>query len=186
MRVSVMVRVFQVPMLLLSMQSELVTVELCIEDWVPFCCCPTGFNCGEAVNFAMADWLQFGGAASKRYELLNRPPLLPHEELLCKEAMYLAVDNNKRRRGCADNNNCVPKKLASEQQRAVKVAFVRLMRFQHQVRWLLKKWGSRTIFTSPGFDTSVSCGLCKHMCYVAFVSCRCNTEEDWICLNHGE
>jgi hypothetical protein len=145
-----------------------------------------GFNCGEAVNFAMADWLQFGGAASKRYELLNRPPLLPHEELLCKEAMYLAVDNNKRRRGCADNNNCVPKKLASEQQRAVKVAFVRLMRFQHQVRWLLKKWGSRTIFTSPGFDTSVSCGLCKHMCYVAFVSCRCNTEEDWICLNHAQ
>ncbi|KAH8966115.1 hypothetical protein BDL97_03G007500 [Sphagnum fallax] len=125
----------------------------------------------------MADWLQFGAAACKRYELLNRPPLLPHEELLCKEAMNVA-----EMRSCADN--CV-QKLASEQQHAVKVAFVRLMRSQHQVCWLLKKRGSQTIFTSPGFNTSVTCALCKHMSYVAFVTCRC-TVEGPICLNHAQ
>ncbi|XP_031395287.1 lysine-specific demethylase JMJ706-like [Punica granatum] len=50
-----------------------------------------GFNCGEAVNFALGDWFPLGAVASRRYALLNRVPLLPHEELLCKEAMLLST-----------------------------------------------------------------------------------------------
>nr|GFB17509.1 hypothetical protein [Tanacetum cinerariifolium] len=49
-----------------------------------------GFNCGEAVNFAIGDWFPSGSIATRRYALLNRTPLLPHEELLCKEAMLLS------------------------------------------------------------------------------------------------
>ncbi|KAK9150279.1 hypothetical protein Syun_008588 [Stephania yunnanensis] len=49
------------------------------------------FNCGEAVNFAIGDWFPMGVVANKRYALLNRVPLLPHEELLCKEAMLLFI-----------------------------------------------------------------------------------------------
>jgi len=56
-----------------------------------------GFNCGEAVNFALADWFPFGAAACKRYENLNRQQILPHEQLLCKEAMLLA--NNRSSSG---------------------------------------------------------------------------------------
>ena len=48
---------------------------------------PTGFNCGEAVNFAMAEWLPYGEAAVRRYALLHRAPLFSHEQLLCLEAM---------------------------------------------------------------------------------------------------
>ncbi|KAJ4950221.1 hypothetical protein NE237_027053 [Protea cynaroides] len=48
-----------------------------------------GFNCGEAVNFAIGDWFPLGVVASQRYALLGRMPLLPQEELLCKEAMLL-------------------------------------------------------------------------------------------------
>eukprot|EP01018_Ginkgo_biloba_P006432 Gb_15885 [translate_table: standard] len=58
---------------------------LCIKGVCNIC-----FNCGEAVNFAMADWFPFGAAACKRYANLNRLPILPHELLLCKEAMLLA------------------------------------------------------------------------------------------------
>ncbi|KAL6974906.1 hypothetical protein U1Q18_044432 [Sarracenia purpurea var. burkii] len=50
-----------------------------------------GFNCGEAVNFAIGDWFPLGLIASRRYALLNRIPLLPHEELLCKESMLLKM-----------------------------------------------------------------------------------------------
>lgn len=125
----------------------------------------------------MVDWLPFGAAACKRYELLSRLPLLPHEELLCKEAMNVA----DMRGSGADK---VGSKADLEQQRCLKVAFVRFMRFQHKVRWLLKQWGAQTFFTSPGFNTSVTCSLCKHMCYVAFVNCRCLVEGS-ICLNHG-
>eukprot|EP00897_Mesotaenium_endlicherianum_P010241 jgi/Mesen1/9245/ME000006S09244 len=48
-----------------------------------------GFNCGEAVNFGMADWLPYGAAACRRYALLQHPPLLSHEDLLCREALAL-------------------------------------------------------------------------------------------------
>nr|GEX86455.1 hypothetical protein [Tanacetum cinerariifolium] len=56
-----------------------------------------GFNCSEAVNFAIGDWFLLGSIASHRYALLNRTPLLPHEELLCKDICkrdcYLAYIN---------------------------------------------------------------------------------------------
>ncbi len=43
-----------------------------------------GFNCAEAVNFAPADWLRFGGLACERYRAFRKPPLLCHEWLLFK------------------------------------------------------------------------------------------------------
>ncbi|KAJ1422113.1 JmjN domain [Sesbania bispinosa] len=49
----------------------------------------TGFNCGEAVNFAIGDWFPLGAEASKRYAHLRMFPIIPHEELLCKEAMQI-------------------------------------------------------------------------------------------------
>ncbi|MCO5562401.1 hypothetical protein L7F22_016028 [Adiantum nelumboides] len=53
-------------------------------------CFSHGFNFGEAVNFAMGNWFPFGAATCLRYEYLNWKPLLPHEELLCKEAMLIS------------------------------------------------------------------------------------------------
>eukprot|EP01018_Ginkgo_biloba_P005427 Gb_21111 [translate_table: standard] len=137
-----------------------------------------GFNCGEAVNFAMIDWFPIGASACKRYELLNRMPLLPHEELLCKEAMLLgnrvsSSEDETLRALCTD----------SVAHRRLKVAFVRLMRFQHQVRWSLKKLGAQASF-SLGPTSTFLCGLCKHSCYIAFITCRCNLQP--MCLNHAE
>ncbi|WOG86542.1 hypothetical protein DCAR_0205753 [Daucus carota subsp. sativus] len=49
-----------------------------------------GFNCAEAVNVSTGDWFSFGAAASQRYALLRRMPVVHFEELLCKEAMLLS------------------------------------------------------------------------------------------------
>ncbi|KAJ0429081.1 putative [histone H3]-dimethyl-L-lysine(36) demethylase [Helianthus annuus] len=49
-----------------------------------------GFNCGEAVNFAARDWFPFGGSANERYAFLQKKPIIPYEEILCKEAMLLS------------------------------------------------------------------------------------------------
>ncbi|KAI4315921.1 hypothetical protein L6164_023950 [Bauhinia variegata] len=46
-----------------------------------------GFNCGEAVNFAVSGWLPFGEKATKRYGNLRMPLVVPFEELLYKGAM---------------------------------------------------------------------------------------------------
>ncbi|CAM6081561.1 unnamed protein product [Calypogeia fissa] len=141
-----------------------------------------GFNCTEAVNFTMGDWFPFGAAACARYELLKRIPLLPHEELLCKEAITVgessaSVSFKGRQETTSISDN------ARKRQHSVKVAFVRLVRFQHQVRWLLQRLGAQIICRSPGFDGSVMCVLCKRMCYLAFVNCRCSATP--MCLNHA-
>lgn len=137
-----------------------------------------GFNCGEAVNFATIDWFPMGALACKRYELLNRMPLLPHEELLCKEAMLLS-EKASSFNGEAGNKSSVN----SVSQRYLKVAFVRLMRFQHLVRWSLKKLGAQSNFLM-GHPSTFICNLCKHSCYVAFITCECHFQP--VCLNHGK
>ena len=48
-----------------------------------------GYCVGEAVNFAMHDWYQFGAHCSLRYRRLEITPILPHEELVCEEAELL-------------------------------------------------------------------------------------------------
>jgi histone demethylase JARID1 len=44
-----------------------------------------GFNFGEAVNFATADWFPYGAQCNLRYARLGRPRLLLHEALLLLE-----------------------------------------------------------------------------------------------------
>eukprot|EP01018_Ginkgo_biloba_P002898 Gb_02799 [translate_table: standard] len=135
-----------------------------------------GFNCGEAVNFATIDWFPFGAAACKRYDFLNRVALLPHEELLCKEAMALARKKVISRK---ENHHSLSVKLTA--QRCLKVAFVQLMRFQHRIRWLLRNLGAQKS-VSPGQMGTPICCLCKHSYYVAYIMCQCNIHP--MCLNH--
>ncbi|MCO5573229.1 hypothetical protein L7F22_026998 [Adiantum nelumboides] len=127
-----------------------------------------GFNCGEAVNFAMGDWFPFGAAACLRYEYLNRIPLLPHEELLCKEALLIS-----------ELGSSLHDSLLYRQHNCVKVAFVAFMRSQLQAHEVLKKRGAKSTCSSL---INISCGLCKHTCYSAYTICNCYPEP--ICLNH--
>ena len=41
-----------------------------------------GFNVGEAVNFATADWLTYGSDADERYRKLSRQSVFSHQRLL--------------------------------------------------------------------------------------------------------
>ncbi|KFK31421.1 hypothetical protein AALP_AA6G109700 [Arabis alpina] len=132
-----------------------------------------GFNCGEAVNFAMGDWFPFGAIASCRYAHLNRVPLLPHEELICKEAMLL---NSSPK---SENLDFTPTELSGH--RSIKTAFVHLIRFLHLARWSLMKSRSCTGLVSNTYGTIV-CSLCKRDCYLAFINCNCYSHP--VCLRH--
>ncbi|CAL1376209.1 unnamed protein product [Linum trigynum] len=133
-----------------------------------------GFNCGEAVNFAIGDWFPLGAVASRRYAFLNRMPLLPHEELLCKEAMLLYQQVDLEDSSCYSTGD-----VAS--QHSVKVSFVKLMRFQHRARWVLSKSGACTGLQRNTYGT-ILCSLCKRDCYVAFINCNCDLHP--VCLRH--
>ncbi|KAJ0252746.1 Uncharacterized protein HA466_0118930 [Hirschfeldia incana] len=132
-----------------------------------------GFNCGEAVNFAMGDWFPFGAIASCRYAHLNRLPLLPHEELICKEAMLLS--------SCPKPENLDFTQAELSGQRSIKTAFVHLIRFLHLARWSLMKSGLCTGLVSNTYGTIV-CSLCKRDCYLAFINCHCYSHP--VCLRH--
>ncbi|KAI3469175.1 hypothetical protein Pfo_025838 [Paulownia fortunei] len=132
-----------------------------------------GFNCGEAVNFAIGDWFPLGSIASRRYALLNRMPLLPQEELLCKEAMlvYASLEPEDPDYSYAD--------LICHS--SIKVSFVNLIRFQHRARWCLMKLKECTAVSSFSHGT-ILCSLCKRDCYVAYLNCQCYLHP--LCLRH--
>lgn len=126
------------------------------------------------MNFALGDWFALGAEASRRYALLNRVPLLPHEELLCKEAvhLYMGMQYEDLEFSCAD----------SASVNSVKVSFVKLMRFHHRARWSIMKSGTcnRVIPVSHG---TILCTSCKRDCYVAYLTCKCYMHP--VCLRHG-
>ncbi|XP_008448647.1 lysine-specific demethylase JMJ13 isoform X1 [Cucumis melo] len=132
-----------------------------------------GFNCGEAVNFAMGDWFPLGAVASQRYALLNRMPLIPHEELLCKEAMLLYTNSE------FEDPHYASAELASHY--SIKTSFVSMIRFQHRARWTLMK--SRTCTgVSPNLHGTILCSLCKRDCYISYINCSCYGHP--VCLRH--
>ncbi|CAN6294130.1 unnamed protein product [Urochloa humidicola] len=136
-----------------------------------------GFNCGEAVNFAIGDWFPMGSLASKRYALLNRTPLLAHEELLCRSAVLLSQKLL----------TCDPRSLDKSEhpysQYCVKSCFVRLMRFQRRARSLLAKMGSQICYKPKTFP-NLSCSMCRRDCYITHVLCGCNFDP--VCLHHEQ
>lgn len=134
----------------------------------------SGFNCGEAVNFAAGDWFPLGSIASRRYALLNRVPLLPLEELLCKEAMILYANQE------LEDPEYTNADLICH--RSIKLSFVKLIRFQHRARWSLMKSKECTDMSSFSHGT-ILCSICKRDCYVAYLNCQCYLHP--ICLRHG-
>lgn len=60
-----------------------------------------GLNCAEAVNFAPADWMPYGGFGEELYQLYHKPAVFSHEELICviaKHWQHLCECKYSRRR----------------------------------------------------------------------------------------
>ncbi|XP_016459226.1 lysine-specific demethylase JMJ13-like [Nicotiana tabacum] len=130
-----------------------------------------GFNCGEAVNFAIDEWFPFGAEASERYALLGKVPIIPYEELLCAEAMRLPES--------LAHIPCCLADLVSV--RCVMTSFSFLLRSYHRARWCLMKFKtSLKMCLKP--RESFACILCKRLCYVAYIECKCSAGP--ICLFH--
>ncbi|CAJ1932976.1 unnamed protein product [Sphenostylis stenocarpa] len=134
-----------------------------------------GFNCGEAVNFANGDWFPLGAAASRRYALLRMMPLIPYEELLCKEAMSVYMSSSVR---SAKNK---PEDTAS--YKSIMQPFSHLMQFYKTS--LLRRKSSRNLPSSSNTPGFLLCGICHRDCYVAYLLCKYCLSHP-ICLFHGK
>lgn len=154
--------------------SNFFCARFCETYSIFYLCITLGFNCGEAVNFAIGDWFPLGALASQRYALLNRTPLLPQEELLCKEAMLIFER-------VSSPSTDLQHLSTDATERCIMVSFAQLMRFQHRARWLLMKSKACVSF-SPTSEGAL-CSICKRDCYVAYIKCSCYRQT--ICLRHG-
>ncbi|XP_071708844.1 lysine-specific demethylase JMJ13-like [Rutidosis leptorrhynchoides] len=130
-----------------------------------------GFNCGEAVNFAAGDWFPFGGAANEIYASLRKKPIIPYEEILCKEAIYLS-SRRRKKDGNFDND--------SSSERSVKTAFASLIQNYDGAILSLDP----SLYISSNLKETISCTICKRDCYVAHVSCKCHADP--MCVFHGK
>ncbi|KAL5076127.1 hypothetical protein RYX36_015111 [Vicia faba] len=133
-----------------------------------------GFNCGEAVNFAIGDWFPHGAAASKHYAHLKMLPIIPYEELLCKEAMLIYRSSKVR---------SSKKKLEdTSSYRATILSFWLLMQFYKTS--LSRLNCSRNVsISSNTLLSSLTCSICHRDCYVAYLLCKkCYSYP--ICLFH--
>ncbi|MED6194978.1 hypothetical protein PIB30_033702 [Stylosanthes scabra] len=132
-----------------------------------------GFNCGEAVNFAIGDWFPMGAIASRRYAYLKMLPIIPFEELLCREAMEFYKSSKVR--GSMSKSDDLQSYLATV------LSFVHLMQFYDKA--LSRLNGSRECSISSNTVGSLICRDCHRDCYVAYLMCKhCNSLP--ICLYH--
>ncbi|KAI3505346.1 hypothetical protein L1887_27444 [Cichorium endivia] len=140
-----------------------------------------GFNCSEAVNFAIGDWFLLGSIASHRYALLNRTPLLPHEELLCKESMLLRSTPESESEPESELDSKDQSSTDTNSHKNIKAAFVNLIRFQHRIRWNLTK-STQYMGDSIHSHGTILCSICKRDCYIAYINCNCYLHP--VCLRH--
>jgi len=98
-----------------------------------------GFNCAEAVNFAMPDWIKFGDQCVKRYSSLRKPPVISHEALLC--SLVSTITNTS-------------KGDASELAKYLLPSIDNMISYESRWRKKLRKaFKAKTIHSYPG-DTS--------------------------------
>lgn len=128
------------------------------------------------MNFAMSDWFPLGAEATQRYAHLGMLPIIPYEELLCKEAMLIFKASKVR--GFKNR----PKDLASHHA-TTKLCFMHLMRVYKKALWRLNS-SSKSSSSSNSVGT-VICSHCHRDCYVAYMLCKyCYSHP--ICLFHGK
>lgn len=126
------------------------------------------------MNFAIGDWFPLGSIACHRYALLNRIPLLPYEELLCKEAMLLSRSLE------LEDHEYLMEDIKSHLN--IKASFVNLIRFHHFARWCLMRVKACTEICLVSHGT-ILCSICKRDCYMAYINCSCTLHA--VCLRHG-
>ncbi|XP_038906803.1 lysine-specific demethylase 5B isoform X2 [Benincasa hispida] len=131
-----------------------------------------GLNCAEAVNFAPADWMPYGGFGEELYQLYHKPAVFSHEELICVIAKM-------------DCSNRVSPYLKKELLRI----------YSKEKSWREQLWKNGVIRSSPlpprkcpeyiSTEEDPTCVICKKYLYLSAIGCRCRRSA-FVCLEHWQ
>ncbi|KAL7536479.1 hypothetical protein ACHAXR_007190 [Thalassiosira sp. AJA248-18] len=140
-----------------------------------------GPNCGEAVNFALHDWIPHAVDANERYRTFARPSVFSHDRLVYTMAHHINELRTKK----------ICKSLAQELRR--------LMQEEMLLRKKLINAGVRDVSKdvelppnrldqldeeSADYDDKRLCHSCKHICFFSAVCCECS-DSKVSCLRHS-
>mmetsp|Transcript_20142 Transcript_20142/g.43750 ORF Transcript_20142/g.43750 Transcript_20142/m.43750 type:complete len:705 (+) Transcript_20142:103-2217(+) len=140
-----------------------------------------GPNCGEAVNFALQDWIPHAVDANERYRTFGRPSVFSHDRLVYTMAHHTNELRTKE----------ICKSLAQELHR--------LMQEELLLRKKLINAGVRDVSKdvelppnrldqldeeSADYDDKRLCHSCKHICFFSAVCCECS-DSKVSCLRHS-
>ena len=140
-----------------------------------------GPNVGEAVNFALHDWIPHAVEANERYRTFARPSVFSHDRLVYTIAHHTHELRTK------------------EICNAVSMELRRLMGEELLLRTKLIRSGVRDVSQdvdlppnrldqldeeSADYDDKRLCHSCKHICFFSAVACECS-ESKVSCLRHS-
>ncbi|KAH0857217.1 hypothetical protein HID58_085478, partial [Brassica napus] len=130
-----------------------------------------GLNCAEAVNFATADWLPYGGSGAELYRLYRKPAVISHEELLCVVA----------KANCYDGKGSIH----------LKKELLRI--YSKEKTWREQLWKSGILRSSPmflpecpdsvGIEEDTTCIICQQFLHLSAIVCNCRPSV-FACLEH--
>ena len=131
----------------------------------------TGFNVGEAVNFAAPDWLTFGQSCSERYRSWGRGSPISRERLV----MQMCENLNE-----LDSQGC---QLLWDQIKILRDEQEKLRRQVYQAGVLHAMQMPHEKPDDEEFDEKRLCSTCQHLCFFSAVVCSCDADKV-ACLRH--
>ncbi len=138
-----------------------------------------GFNMGEAVNFALPEWVRFGKESDEKYRIHARPSCISQDRIvftLCMHLQDYAVSACRailaELEALRDEEIILRNELAAKGIQDISISIN------------LPKFSLHAIERSAAdYDERRSCKECRHMCFMSAIGCRC-TKKDIVCLRH--
>lgn len=130
-----------------------------------------GFNCTEAVNFALTDWLGHGLDAVYEYRKYGRTGVFCFEKLLMETIERELADHI----------------LNEEEVKAMHELLGRVIEDEKRLRGVLRGKGilkARWRSLENTHNEVPLCHVCQQYCYISFVQCACRPRR-YSCLAHS-